>query len=207
MTAYTTPAGRALHDVVRDIAAAMPADWQTVETPHDHGARIVGPDGAYMHVRIGTYGAESGRLLFSAGTPDGADYSAGDWHGVDTHEMTAAADRDPAVIAREVTRKLIPGTLERHAVISGRITRRLARANGAESAARELATVFGTTAHESRGDWRADVTDAPGVYGGMSTSAYDNDGADIRVHVDVRGISLAHALELAQLIASWRVTS
>jgi hypothetical protein len=39
---WKTPDGRELHDVVRDIAAELPSDWQTVETPHDHGARVVG---------------------------------------------------------------------------------------------------------------------------------------------------------------------
>jgi hypothetical protein len=194
----TLPDGRSLHDAVRAIAAELPA-----ETPHDHGARIVGPGRAHFYVRLGTYGAESGRLLFSAGTPDGAEYSAGDWHGVDTPKMTAASDRPAAAIARDIVRKLIPGTIERHAVITGRITRRLARANGRETAARELAGRMAGTARECRGDWRADVPDAMDGYGHMTPSAYDDHGADIRVTVELRGIPMARALELADIIRGW----
>jgi hypothetical protein len=199
---WKTPDGREVHDVVRDIAAELPSDWQMVETPHDHGARVVGPDGAHFYVRLGTYGAELGRLMFTAGTPDDADYSAGDWHGVDHVEMTAAADRAPAAIARDIVRKLIPGTLARHAEITGRIVRRTARANAVQTAARELAGRMGTTARERRGDWQADTPSGVG-YGGMTPSAYGDAGDDVRVTVELRGIPMARACELAELIRGW----
>jgi hypothetical protein len=199
---WKTPDGRELHDVVRDIAAELPSDWRTVETPYDHGARVVGPDGAHFYVRLETYGAQTGRLMFSAGTPDGADYSAGDWHGVDDASMTAASDRAPAAIARDIVRKLIPGTLARHAEITGRIVRRTARANAVETAARELAGRMGTAAREWRGDWQADTPDGVG-YGHMAPSAYGDAGDDMRVTVELRGIPMARALEVADIIRGW----
>jgi hypothetical protein len=198
----TLPDGRRLHAAVRAIVRHLPEEWRTVETPYDHGARVVGPDGAHFYVRLGTYGAELGRLLFTAGTPDGAEFSAGDWHGVDHVEMTAASGRDPAAIARDIVRKLIPGTLARHAEITGRIVRRTARANAVEAAARELAGRMGTTARERRGDWRADTPSGVG-YGGMTPSAYGDAGDDVRVTVELRGIPMARACELAELIRGW----
>jgi hypothetical protein len=202
----TTPGGRTVHDVVRDIATHLDG-WEMPAPDYDHGAHLIGPGGARMWVRLGTYGGETGRLLFTAGTPDGADYSAGDWHGIDSHEMTAGADRDPAAIAREVTRKLIPGTLERHRLIVERIARRTDAASARETLARELGDIMGTRAQEWRGDWQAGIPDGLTYVDGEHTrTTYgdmkpDYDGASVAV--SLRGLSADHARELAALIGSW----
>jgi hypothetical protein len=127
--------------------------------------------------------------------------------------MTAAADRDPAAIAREVTRKLIPGTLERHATIAGRMARRIAAANARETLARELAGIMGSSVWERRGDWQADIPgDIPGTTSPDGTVTRTVSGSFVPMYagtdvtVELRGLTADHGRQLAELIASWRVT-
>lgn len=202
MTDHTTHP----HTLARAIAANLPTGWQTVETPFDHAARIVGPDGVTIHLRVENYGAAAGRLILSGGVPDGTSYPDADTHGVDTGRITVAADRDPAAIARDVTRRLLPVVVESWATVSDRIARRLNRAATRDTLAAELAGILGSRTYTRRGDVAADLPDrfasTPGVRAiafGHMAPGYDGESVD----VELRGISPDRARELARLIASW----
>lgn len=189
---------------LESIATELGSDWR-VETPHDHSARLVSDsrDGLTIWARVETYGAQSGRLKLSAGTPDGANYSAGDTHGIDGAAVTVAMTRTPAAIARDMERRLIGPAVDYWTAVRERIARRLSALSARETLARELADIMHGEARETRGDWRAETPDALRhgklyTYGHMSPDYAAED-----VTVELRNLSPDRARELARLIASW----
>lgn len=179
--------------------------WR-VDSPYDHSAHLVREsDGVTLWLRTNDY-QHRGRLVVSAGVPDGTSYSDGDTHGIDRPEITVGLTRGAEIMAREITRRLIPGAVTMWEEVAGRIERRTAAKDARETLARELAKIMGSQARELRGEWEADLPDA--LRGDARTGRYvygditpDYDGTSARV--EIRGMSADMARELAALVATW----
>lgn len=183
-----------------------------LETPYEHGANLVNGDGVRIWARLETYGANAGKCELSAGSPDGASYSEGDYGRRDETrpEVRVSLTRSPEVIARDLARRLLPAAVAYWETVAGRVSARLERAAARERVAGELAGVMSTTAREWRGDWRADIPNVKGAPIGNGSDGHHTvygeftaDGAD-SVRLELRGMTPAQARELAAVIAGWR---
>lgn len=196
-----------MREILTEVAGMMPGTW-TLEPMHDHGARFVNADGVRIWARLETYGANAGKVDLTAGMPDEANYSAGDYGREKTPEIRVSLERPPAVLARDIARRIVPAAIAHWDAVSGRIAARVAANNAREILARDLAGIMGTTAREWRNEWQANVPDvshesADGhrrcLYGHFSAD-YDGTSAQL----ELRGMTPAQAREVAALVATWR---
>lgn len=177
-------------------------DWR-LETPHDHNAQLVGPEGVRINCHVETYGTKKGRLTLSASVPPAAEYSKGDYHGLDRPSITVDPAREPAALAKDITRRLTGFAIEYWREVSERVARRQQRETTRQATAEELAMLMGGTARQVREDWEAELPEefrqwSSYCYGDMkpsSDSAY--------VIVEIRNLPLDRARELAALIKTW----
>lgn len=192
---------------LRRVLAAVAAEldgWRMV-TPHDHGASLYhGETGARIYARPETShaGTVLARLKLTAGVPDGASYSDGDYgrHDQPVPSITVGADRDTAQLARDIGRRITSAAITYHGDVAARMSRRLAAVDAQAKRARELSAVMGGAAREVRGTWRADVpqTASGRLYGELTP---DYGGETVRA--ELRGMTAAQARELAKLIGRW----
>lgn len=167
----------------------------SVDTPHEDNANLVGPDGVRIWVSQQYY--SNGRLTFGAGIPPEAEYSTGDYANMARPEITVDQTRDPEVVAKDVTRRIVPKAIDYWNEVSARVSRRLDREGSRQRAAEALAATLGGEARQSRGDWHVNL---PGSL--LGQMEIGNDGS--RVHVDIRNVPIERAHELAALIKTWK---
>lgn len=161
-------------------------------------------DGMRLYANVSTYGAKVGRLELSAGVPREADYSSGDYSGLDRPEITVDPTRDPVALARDIERRLLPKAVEYWNTVTGRIERRLAALNAREVASHQMAEVMGGQARQHRtSDWMVEL---PDEFRKWSSYCYgdfkpNNDGSYFTV--EIHNLPTERAHELAALIKSW----
>lgn len=186
-------------------AFADRVDGWTVETPYDHAAQLVHSDGLTLYVRQETYGPKVGKVCLSAGVPEGVDYSAGDYHGLDRPEIFVSPDRPGDVLARDIQRRLIDSAQVYWDAISERIASRNSARSARESLAQELATIMGGTV-SSRPGRVEERAETPRAMRGGERYAYGYLTPDYRaedVNVELHNLSPEQAREVASMIARW----
>lgn len=125
------------------VAPELGAGW-TVDTDpalQEHrGTYLDGPDG--MRLLLYLDWKTAGRLIVQVCYPDGARKP----YGVECHKIGVGLDRGPDVIAREITRRLLPAYTSELASVGSRLDR-----DDANRAAREMfATQVGTIVPAAR---------------------------------------------------------
>lgn len=179
-----------------DVAQHM--DGWTVEAPEDRNPRLVNADGVQIWGHVVTYGAGVGRAELSAAVPADAQYSEGDYSGIDRPEITVSLSRDSAALARDIMRRLVPGAVDYWTTVSDRVARRVARKDARQALAGELAEIMGGRVYDSHRDgWQAEQRGH--TYGRTMTPSYDAES----VTVELRNLTPGEARELATLIAGW----
>lgn len=138
------------------LVATELGDGWTVDTtwPNGHSARLTGPDGAAIIVRApqrvyGTAAENVERVELSSHYPDGWTKLPGN---VEQYSITVKRDRGPDVIAREVTKRLLPDYLPELAEVQSRIAREKQAASSLADTIAELEKLApgGYAMHDNR---------------------------------------------------------
>lgn len=145
--------------LAHDTAHALGTDWRAQRDAEDRGrVYLHGPDGLLVQLAYPPHQGYA-RVEASGNTP--ADVRAagtqlGNTYGywVHGHTISVRADRGPAVLAREVTRRLLPGYTAEVATLRTRVAGALANANARQALADELAGILtgipAATDHQGR---------------------------------------------------------
>ena len=201
--------------IVRQIAAFVAyalgegwsADTSDAVAEH-HGAYIDGPEGARLWLALGglNYGRDDDRLTIRGNYPSTRQRYRNGWsksYGeTRTDEISVARDRDPAVIAREIRRRLLPGYLGMLADAVRVNAEVEARADKAQRLRADLADRLGkgTRVDEARGEvstpyYGSDSTKVSATFKAHDTS----DGVS---EVELRWLTAEQALKLADFLTT-----
>ena len=191
-TEQINTAGAAIAEHLHGWTWHTPGDMRSGRLVHDE-------TGAFLYVSQVGYGDKVERLEVSSGVPEGASYGDGDYpHDVKRPEVTVSAERDPATVARDLARRLVPAALDYYAAVRENMARRLAAAAARETLAQELAGLMGSSGWDYPGKgWQAPTPHAFPGYGQM-TPDYRAES----VQVELSSVPLDMARDIARMIAA-----
>lgn len=191
----STDAGARMRNLAREIAPLLGDGWAYDATREDFtwAAFIDGPNGERLQLAAPMYDAP-GKVTIHANLPDGSrDVLRYDENG--RHEIGVSESRGAQVIAREITRRLLPSYLEQLADVQARISRK-------NHAAEVRADVVANLARAFRGSVASNPDELRFGHGsrdyyGSVTVRHDATAVDLEMH----GVSVDIARKIAALLA------
>ncbi len=187
-----------LREITRQTAALVADQLEgfTVDTSEEYdghrGVYLDGPNGARLFLALDW--RNSDRLEVSGIYPRGTQL-----HNVERHEIGVRRDRGPAVIAREITRRLLPGYLTDLERVQADNDERATMRDRRQSVARELAELAGGT---------VDAQDDRSTQAGVRWFHNNGDSyGDVRINyradsvsIDIRSLPVEVARDVLALI-------
>lgn len=191
----TNDAGARMRTLAQEVAPLLGEGWAYDTTRDDYtwAAFIDGPNGARLMIAAPAYTPAPAKLEINALLPDGSrDVLRYNENG--RHEIGVSESRGAQVIAREITRRLLPAYLEQLADVQTRITKQQHAAATRAEVVQSLALAFrGSVASNGHRPDEARFGHGSRDYYGSVTVRHDA----TKVDLEMRGVSV----DIARLIA------
>jgi hypothetical protein len=194
-----------------DVAANLGEGWTVHPEWDSNGRMIVHTDGRKLHIYAPggyTTRALQGRVIVSGSYP----YLPGRYTDPGNHiEITVRADRGAAVIAREITRRVLPEYTERYARVVADNETHAATVRTVREAEAVFCAAIGKPAPDYSGltDWQREQRDRDArtsislhglTTGYGSVELYGHTPADLRAKVELSSITAETALAIIELL-------
>lgn len=170
------------HTLAAEIAEYLEG-WTVPERDDSkrYWGQLVGPEGETIYVHTGSTWSKPGQVNLSATLPDGY----GDVQRYDerrTDEINVSISRGAEVIAREITRRLLPGYLEAHADMRERIAKRAAEKAHTAKVTSDLAAAFKGSTSEYDGPEKFRFGHVNRSYYGDVRMNYNAESCTLEIH-------------------------